>query len=104
MLVARSHGKLVAVELAQRYRARRLKARDDGCIVGADVIPEHAAACGAAPALRDEHILVRDGDAGQWAGSARFDHCICMAGLCQSEVFIDMDERVEIVARVRGGE
>lgn len=95
VLVARAHGEFVTIEFAKRYRTRRKQFADNRGIKRTDIVLKHIAAGSAAPALRDEDILMCDGNACQGPGMARGQQCIGLACLSKRQVGINMHKRIE---------
>ena len=83
--IARAHGELVAVELAQRNGTSRLQLGDDRGVKGAEIAFQYFAAGGGLPILGDEQIFVGNRDAGQGACLALADQGIGGVGLGQGQ-------------------
>ena len=78
------HGKLVAVQLAQQDRARRLQPLDRSCVVGWVVSGENLRARSGRDSLHTEHVLDANRYARQgWKRLAAFGHGIYFFCLLQ---------------------
>ena len=70
VFIARAHGELVAIELAQRDHAGAGQVADDGGIKRAAVVLQHLRGSGGREVARDKHVLVRQRHAQQVAAFA----------------------------------
>ena len=67
VLRGRTHRELVHVRLAEQHRVGLPQLRDDVGVVGRHELLQNLAAAGRRLAARAEHVLDRDGHAGEWA-------------------------------------
>ncbi len=96
VLVGRAHREFVHVGLAQRHHAGRAQALDHGGVKRADVVAEHLGARRGTPAAGDEHVLVRDRDAGQRRRVAGRNACVGGPRLGKRRLGVDMGKGVEM--------
>ncbi len=88
LVVARAHGKFVAVELAQRHRAFGGQARHHGGVEGAAVALQHFGSGAGGEVARDQHVFVRQRHPQQRAALAGGQARIGGGGLRQRGFFV----------------
>jgi hypothetical protein len=81
ILIGRTHGELIAIELAQTHHPGLGEAIDHRGIERASVVGENAAARRRDPVTRDQNVLVRDRHTLKGAGLMLGDAGVRSAGL-----------------------
>ena len=104
VFIARAHGKLVAVELAEADHALVLELAHDRSVKGTHVALEHAAGGGGGPFARYEDVLVGDGNAGERRGRSRGNALVGLTSLLERGFRTDVEESVEILVGFNAGQ
>ena len=94
-LVARPHGELVHVGLAEHHGAGRRQPLDDGRVIGRDEVVEHPRTATGLQTLGTEDVLVRDRDAGQRPGLAGSERLVGTLGRRERRFGRHRDEGVQ---------
>ena len=102
VFVGRTHGELVAIELAQSHHAGLAQTRDHGGVKGRAVPAEHARAGGGGQVFGDKHVFVRNRHAFERAGGASGQFGVGFTGLGQGDFAVDVQKRVVRVAAQTG--